>query len=39
MTGADLFKLDTLTYEPETDRVTVIGAGSAAGGEQPPDAA
>ena len=29
---------ETLTYEPETDSVTVIGAGSAAG-EQPPDAA
>ncbi len=39
VTGADLFQIDTLTYEPESDSVTTIGAGSAAGGEQPPDAA
>ena len=39
VTGADLFQVDTLTYELETDSVTVIGAGSAAGGEQPPDSA
>ena len=35
VTGTDLFEVDTLTYEPETNGVTVVGAGSAAGNETP----
>ncbi len=35
VTGADLFKVDTLTYEPETDSVKVVGAGSSAGTDLP----
>ena len=30
VTGADLFKEDTLTYDPHNDSVNIVGTGSAA---------